>query len=229
MLTKIVSRNDFQESLQKLSLSSNGSMKNTKVTTNQSETISSVEEVKRYDWPMLVNFKVDEKFKKNTENVLNIIKTQNDQRNEVYPLATVEMRTWLETLKTNPKLAKQTFSFLLAQPEIKSMEFLNAELIKISKFINFDKRKVLEISEEAIEENLSDETNLEKLSLEDYGHFLKVKEAAIFILDENKLSKSEMELAAKAILLKNNHPLIEREVMNYVKHSFPNSEPFIKR
>ncbi len=224
VLTDIVGRNDFQESLKKISLSKDANPEKMFQVITQVANPPAINEVKKFDWTMLDKFKADEKFKTNTENVLNIIKTQNDQRFEVYPVATIEMRNWISTLNKNPTLAKQTYIFLLSQPEIKSMEFLTAELIKVSKFINFDKQSIMKISERNIEEDLGEVTNVKDLSLEEYGHFMKVKESALFILDSFKVNQSLMEIAAKKILLKNKHPLIEREIMSQLRYNYPNSK-----
>lgn len=224
VLSNLVGRSDFQESIKKITLlPSNDSFKKAENEEQVSGTVAA-DVVQKFDWPMLDKFKADEKFKTNTENVLNIIKTQNDQRFEVYPVATIEMRNWISTLNKNPTLAKQTYNFLLSQPEIKSMEFLTAELIKVSKFINFDKQSIMKISERNIEEDLGEVTNVKDLSLEEYGHFMKVKESALFILDSFKVNQSLMEIAAKKIFLKNKHPLIEREIMSQLRYNYPNSK-----
>ena len=223
-MTYLVSNNEFQESLKKISIprSSDNQKKVEIVSKNESVDLNS-KIANSYNWPMLVNLKVDGAFKKNTENVLNLIKTQNDQRFEIYPLSTLEMRKWMGTMNNNPSLAKLTFGFLLSNPEIKSMDFLTAELIKISKYVNFDKKIIIKLSEKYISEELPEVENVKELSLEDFGHYMKVRESALFLLNSQGDTQVGMELAAKKIMQKNKSPAIKTDVIGQLRYSYPNS------
>ncbi len=220
-LSEIVVNDTFIESLKQIK-EIKPKVENEVLIANESQNaVPSEMKIKKFDWPMLRDLPGDEVFKEKTENVLNIIRMNGEARSEILPLASIEVRDWINSLNKDPKLSKAAYKFLLNHEEIKTMDFVVAELIKITKYLYFDKSQVRRVAEESINEGSSEYSNINELKIDEYGSLIKVKESAIFLLDSQKMNRVALESTAKKILQKNKNTLIKNEVLTQLRLNIP--------
>jgi hypothetical protein len=186
--------------------------------------------VSQYDWILISELPGNEKMKRVTIALMNAFKSSDDTKIPVDFFLSKEVKEAIEEFDKNPEQARVVFEYILAQPEVKDIDGMSANIFKMAGYVNFEKKEVVNLAVEVVNNYVLDQRAIKFDEQENENQILKICEASKLIIENKADDKEGVLRYMEGALSVQKNPIVRTEIINQLRVYYPDeAEKFDKR
>ena len=175
----------------------------------------------KFVWNLERGLPNDGPIKKSTLDFLNRLKSLELQKTSQDILKTKEALILVTQLNQNPTQAKEVLEYLLGQQEVLGSNYVTGQILKISRYAQFNKDQLIEIADQLISASTLNPSDTKANVNSSKDELIKLKEATRLILDHASANKELLASHVKRLLSTHQHPLIKEEILYQLEVRYP--------